>query len=168
MLKKLKNGKPAVAYYLRFFRKYYQHHYLPAVKYLDVDEYIDIHKNVKKYIKYCEVLVNKQGKVALAVPSHSDAVYGGNVVTKAKYLYMCNPSEYCTEKLCDDFGVIMVWYEYTAMGWKLPSPEQVSTMYQLYITGCVSVGCWNSFVKTINYAAVNNNDRKRMEELSCG
>lgn len=151
MLKKLKNGKPAVAYYLRFFRKYYQHHHLPAVKYLDVDEYIDIHKNVKKYIKYCEVLVNKQGKVALAVPSHSDAVYGGNVVTKAKYLYMCDPSEYCSEKLCDDFGVVMVWYSLAHVGKKMPTPEQVMTMYRLYLARCISFECWATFLQSINY-----------------
>ena len=35
--------------------------------------------------------------------------YGGNIVTKAKYMYKTPPIEYSTEKLCDDFGVIMVW-----------------------------------------------------------
>ena len=150
VLKKLKNGKPAVAYYLKFFRKYYAYHHLPKVTYMNVEEYIYLHHNVKKYIKYCEVLVNKHGKVALAVPSHSDAVFGGNVVTKAKYMYKTNPCEYCTEKLCDDFGVIMVWYEYAVIGWKLPTPEQVSAMYQLYIAGCITAGCWKNFVQLMD------------------
>lgn len=150
MLKKLKNGKPAVAYYLNFFRKYYRYHHLPKVSYMDVAEYINLHHNVKKYIKYCEVLINKQGKVALAVPSHSDAVFGGNVVTKAKYIYKINPVEYCIEKLCDDFSVVMVWYEYARIGYKLPTPEQVSTMYQLYAAGCITAGCWKNFVQTMD------------------
>ena len=95
--KRLKNGKPAVAYYLRLFERYYANARLPKVTYIDVEEYIHCHHNVKKWVNYCEVLVNKQGKVARAIPSHTEAVYGGSVVNKAKYLYKTSPSEFSTE-----------------------------------------------------------------------
>lgn len=143
--RRLKNGKPAVAYYLRLFERYYAHSYLPKVTYMDVEEYIHLHKNVKKWVNYCEVLVNRKGKVALAVPSHTDAVYGGNIVTKAKYMYMTPPTEYSTEKLCDDFGVIMVWCDTVCTGRKPPTKEQVLTMYRLYQEGCVKQNCWMRF-----------------------
>ena len=143
--KRLKNGKPAVAYYLRLFERYYAHRHLPKISYMDVEDYIDFHHNVKKWVNYCEVLVNRHGKVARAIPSHTEAVYGGDIVKKAKYLYKTPPSEYSTEKLCDDFGVVMVWYDTICVGKKPPTIEQVTTMYKLYKAGCIRQSCWLKF-----------------------
>ena len=36
------------------------------------------------------------------------------------------------------------------IGYKLPTPEQVSTMYQLYAAGCITAGCWKNFVQTMD------------------
>ena len=143
--KRLKNGKPAVGYYLRLFKDKYQNKFLPPVTYYSVDEYIHFHHNKKKWIKYCEVLVNKHGDVAWAVPSHQEAVYGGDIVTKAKYLYKTTPSEYCMEKLCDDFNVIMIWYDYCLYGYKQPTVQQVTTLYKLFLAKCISYDCFKQF-----------------------
>lgn len=143
--KRLKNGKPAVAYYLRFYRERYANSHLPKVHFLTVDDYINYHHKVQKWKCYCEVLIDKYGNVAWAVPSHQEAVFKGDVVTKAKYLYKTSWADYCMEKLCDDFNVIMVWYDYCIYGKKQPTVEQATTLYKLYAANCISYDCFKQF-----------------------
>lgn len=143
--KKLKNGKPAIAYYLKYFRENYYNSRLPKINYLKVDDYIHYHHNVKKWKCYCEVLIDKNGNVAQAIPSHQQAVFRGNIVTKAKYLYKTSVADYSMEKLCDDFNVLMVWYDYCIYGNKQPTIEQVTTLYKLYAANCISYDCFKQF-----------------------
>lgn len=146
-----KHGKKSIGLYLEYKRRYCSSRLLQPLIYYDIDEFIDIHLNVNKYKNYCEVLINDKGQVAYAIPSHTEAVYNGNVVTKAKYEYNTSPADYSMEHQCDTFNVMMVWYELVVFGRKQPTPEQVFSLYKLYASGCVNFNCWNSFNERLKY-----------------
>ena len=149
MIKILKNGKPAIGNFIRYYQKHYKNRYLPKTGCITVDKYINYHNNIAKHRYYCEVLVDSKGYVIPAIPSHNEAVFKGNNLKKAKYMYVTPWWEYSQEKICDDFKVIMIWYNYVCVGTQQPTAQQVATIYQLYITKCISYDCWKRFVDSI-------------------
>lgn len=149
---RLSNGKMSVGLCLRYIKRYrnvYDIEYKYNHEYYEPEEFVVLHNDINKHICYCEVLINSSGFITYATPSHDRAVFN-NEIERALYEYKVGVEGYSMGGICDDFNVIMVWYDEVIIGTKIPTKEQVAAMYTLMLNGCISGDCWHSFIDKIS------------------
>lgn len=152
--KKEKQQKLTVPKALAFIKRYKEPNF-PKPHYMSPVEFALNHKHVN----YCEALIDEKGRIAYAIPSHNLAVFG-NATTKVLYELKTPVVDYSIEGIASDFKKVLIWYDYAIIGFRLPTPQQVMSLYMLYTSGCVSEECWNVFNKRI---AEQRNQRIKLE-----
>lgn len=98
---------------------------------------IDMHR--KTFVNYLEVIIDPDGKVMYAVPSHQEKAIAFACsklgVTRAQIEGMCPPEFYCDfiRWLCIVSGVIAVWNGFCI--YDKPTVKQIGTIRQLKMAG---------------------------------
>ena len=102
----------------------------------------DIEQHKKTYVNYCECIIDRNGKIHYAIPSHQGFLEilgaGENLLTRQEYVYSCPEEMYCDYLtwLLQDNECVAVWSD----GWYSPvrpNARQRSSLLKLISNGLV-------------------------------
>lgn len=141
--------------------------------FMTVDEFIHEHLEVNEYINYCEAIINKEGLIGYAIPSHNYALqmlYGYTLeevydIDKCKDLWDKIPSSASPNSwMCEDLGVCSVWFSKLVIP-KNYTEEQLKTIAKLMSKGIVSENAYVEVaVEKTHYEIEINEDFDKLRE----
>lgn len=84
---------------------------------MNINEFLDyVNKNSDKFINYCEIVIERDGNINLARPSHQQTLIRlgakANNISREEYINSIDPQYRFNEFIISKENMISVWYNY--------------------------------------------------------
>lgn len=96
-------------FYLKFLREQEE---VQKVKFYSKEEFINIHINKKKYVRYCEAIMNKNGELAYVNPSHTYTLMDIVGKSRREVNEMIPVYESPIDWLIEYTGCVAIWFDF--------------------------------------------------------